>query len=91
MRNCFEIELQKSITLCNNRDKIGKIENVLIEKESKKSNNFWSGRTEGNIWTVIKKENDKVRDVVPVLINDAQGVTLFGEKIKNKEEIYETS
>jgi len=85
------IELQKNITLCNNRDKIGKIENILIEKESKKSNNFWSGRTEGNIWTIIKKENDKIRDVVPVLINDAQGITLFGEKIKNKEEIYETS
>ena len=39
----------------------------------------------------IKKQKEHIKDVVPVLINDAQGVTLFGEKIKNKEEIYETS
>jgi len=85
------IEFQKQITLFNNKNKVGKIENILIEKESKKSKFFWSGRTEGNIWTIIKKGSEKIRDVVPVLINDAQGVTLFGEKIKNKEEIYETS
>ena len=57
----------------------------------KKSDLFWSGRTEGNIWTIIKKNNEKIKDIVPVLINDAQGVTLFGEKIKNKEMLYEVS
>ena len=85
------IELQKNMTLLNNKSKIGKIEKILIEKESKKSQLFWSGRTEGNIWTIIKKNNENIKDIVPVLINDAQGVTLFGEKIKNKEEIYEIS
>ena len=85
------IQLQKNITLLNNKSKIGKIEKILIEKESKKSQLFWSGRTEGNIWTIIKKNNENIKDIVPVLINDAQGVTLFGEKIKNKEEIYEIS
>ena len=33
------------------------------------------------VWTVIKKNHENIKDIVPVLINDAQGVTLFGEKI----------
>ena len=40
---------------------------------------------------MFKKNNEKIKDIVPVLINDAQGVTLFGEKIKNKEMLYEVS
>ena len=85
------IELQKNVTLNVNKQMIGKVEKILIEKESKKSNMFWSGRTEGNIWTIIKKNNEKIKDIVPVLINDAQGVTLFGDKIKDKETLYEVS
>jgi len=83
------IEHQRKNSLMANRKQIGKIEKVLIEKDSKKSEHFWSGRTEGNIWTVIKKTDENIKDIVPVLINDAQGVTLFGEKIKNREENYE--
>ena len=67
------------------------MENILIEKDSKKSNLFWSGRTEGNIWTIIKKTDEKIKDIVPVLINDAQGITLFGDKIKNREKKYEVN
>ena len=85
------IELQKNITLEMNKNKIGSVEKVLIEKESKKSKLLWAGRTEGNIWTIIKKTNENIRDIVPVLINDAQGVTLFGENIKNKEKKYEVA
>jgi len=77
------IALQKKITLKNNQKKIGSIQHVLIEKESKKSTDFWSGRTDGNIWTVINKNNEHVKDIVPVRITDAKGVTLFGENINN--------
>ena len=28
---------------------------------------------------------------IPVIINDARGVTLFGENIKNKEKNYEVA
>ena len=77
------INLQRKITLSNNQKKIGTIQHVLIEKESKKSENYWSGRTDGNIWTVIEKNNEKIKDVIPVKITDAQGVTLFGENIKS--------
>ena len=77
------IDLQRKTTLNNNQRKIGTIQHVLIEKESKKSNQYWSGRTDGNIWTIIKKNNESIRDIIPVKITDAQGVTLFGENIKS--------
>ena len=35
------IQTQSEITLLQNKKKIGSIEYVLIEKESKKSENFW--------------------------------------------------
>jgi tRNA-2-methylthio-N6-dimethylallyladenosine synthase len=81
------INLQNKIRLEVNQNRIGSIQKVLIEKESKKSNLFWSGRTDGNIWTIIKKNNDHIKDIVDVLISDAQGVTLFGENINHKGEI----
>ena len=81
------IRLQNSIRLKVNKSKIGKIEKVLIEKNSKKSDLFWSGRTDGNIWTVIKKTDEKIKDIVDVLITDAKGVTLFGENINNRGQI----
>tara|TARA_B100001250_G_scaffold84244_1_gene69579 strand:- start:1421 stop:2797 length:1377 start_codon:yes stop_codon:yes gene_type:complete len=81
------IELQNSIRLKVNKSKIGKVEKVLIEKNSKKSDLFWSGRTDGNIWTVIKKTDEKIKDIVDVLITDAKGVTLFGENINNRGQI----
>lgn len=85
------IELQKNITLRVNQQKIGTVENILIEKESKKSNLFWAGRTEGNTWAIIKKGNEKVKDVISVYINDAQGVTLFGTNLKEKEKMHEVA
>ena len=59
----------------------------MIEKESKKSKDFWSGRTDGNVWTILKKSGESVGDIVDVVITDAQGVTLFGENINYKGEI----
>ena len=44
---------------------------------------FVLGRTEGNIWTIIKKTNEKIKDIVPVIVTDTKGVTLFAERINN--------
>ena len=81
------IVLQNSIRLKVNKSKIGKIEKVLIEKNSKKSDLFWSGRTDGNIVAIIKKTDEKIKDIVDVLITDAKGFTLFGENINNRGQI----
>ncbi len=51
---------------------------VLIEKESKKSNLQWSGRTSQNVVVVFPKENYKVGDFVDVKINDYTSATLIG-------------
>ena len=84
------IEIQKGITLKNYKNYIGSIQEIIIEKKSKKSKNNWVGRTEGNVWTVIKDNGEKIKDIVVVEITDAKGVTLFGKKI-DKEKFYEVT
>jgi tRNA-2-methylthio-N6-dimethylallyladenosine synthase len=53
----------------------------LIEKESKKSNLEWSGRTEQNTVAVFPKENYKVGDFVMVEITDCTSATLKGKAV----------
>ena len=84
------IEIQKGITLKNYKNYIGSIQEIIIEKKSKKSKNNWVGRTEGNVWTVIKDNGERIKDIVVVEITDAKGVTLFGKKI-DKEKFYEVT
>ncbi len=81
------ISLQKENSLRSNTHKIGKYFDVLIEKESKKSSNQWSGRTEGNTWVVFDKGSESIGDIVKIFIHDAKGVTLFGRHIQNKEVV----
>ena len=74
------IEFQQNISLMNNRKRIGLNFDVIIEKNSKKSNNQWAGRTDGNTWVIFDKNNiNKIGDMVSVNILDAQGITLFGK------------
>ena len=77
------IDLQKSHTLSRNEVYVGNIENVLIEKESKRNKNMWTGRTDSNKWVVFDKSGYSVNDIVPVLITDSRGITLHG-KISKK-------
>ena len=51
---------------------------VLIERESKKSKEQWSGRTSQNTVVVFPKENYKPGDFVDVKINDCTSATLIG-------------
>ena len=75
------INVQKKHTLELNSKKIGKVENVLIEKESKKSSNHWAGRTDSNEWVILEKNSSKIKDIIPVEIVDATGVILHGKKM----------
>ena len=54
---------------------------VLIERESKKSNEQWSGKTSQNIVAVFPKENYKVGDLVKVTVLDCTTATLIGEAV----------
>ena len=74
------IDLQLQNTLYQNKKLVGKTVKVLVEKVSKKSKYQWSGRTEGGIWVVFDKTNEKIGEIIDVNIDDARGVTLFGSR-----------
>jgi tRNA-2-methylthio-N6-dimethylallyladenosine synthase len=54
---------------------------VLVEKESKKSDAHWSGRNEHNSVVVFPKEHYKIGDFVLVKTNECTTATLIGEAI----------
>ena len=83
------IDLQQSHTLKANQRHIGKVLKVLVEKESKKSTMQWTGRTEGNMGVIFDKGNAQLKDIVDILIQDAKGVSLFGNRVLKKENIHE--
>jgi len=85
------IDLQQSHTLIANQHHIGKVLKVMVEKESKKSPQEWSGRTEGNMGVIFDKNDEQIKDIVNVLIQDAQGVSMFGNRVLEKEMIYEVN
>ena len=57
---------------------------VLIDKSSKKSNNFWSGRTSENNVVVFPKYNFSLGDIVNVEVQDCTTATLIGDVNKIK-------
>ncbi len=57
---------------------VGQIVEVLVEKDSKRSENDWSGRNSQNIVVVFPKENYKIGDFVNVKITDCTSGTLKG-------------
>ena len=54
---------------------------VLIERESKKSNEQWSGKTSQNIVVVFPKENYGIGELVYVKISDCTSATLIGTAV----------
>ncbi|MBC8306873.1 MAG: tRNA (N6-isopentenyl adenosine(37)-C2)-methylthiotransferase MiaB [Pelagibacterales bacterium] len=52
---------------------------VLIDKSSKKSNEYWSGRTSENNVVVFPKQNFSPGDIVDVTIENCTSATLIGK------------
>ncbi len=73
------IELQKSNTELRNQSYLNKVVKVLIEKRSKRNENKWAGRTESNKWVIFDRLDFNINDIVPVLITNTKGITLYGE------------
>ena len=73
------IKAQKQHTLIQNQKLVGDVEIVLVEKESKRSVEHWAGRTDSNKWVIFEKEDAQIRDLVPVQIKHAKGITLRGD------------
>ncbi|WP_335973967.1 tRNA (N6-isopentenyl adenosine(37)-C2)-methylthiotransferase MiaB [Gaetbulibacter jejuensis] len=75
------VALQQRHSLYRTQQETNKIVEVLIEKDSKKSSNHWSGRTQHNTVAVFPKEHYKIGDFVNVKITDCTTATLIGEAV----------
>ncbi|WP_127845197.1 tRNA (N6-isopentenyl adenosine(37)-C2)-methylthiotransferase MiaB [Psychroflexus aestuariivivens] len=75
------IDLQQKHSRFRTEQHLGKIQEVLIEKESKKSDLQWSGRNAQSTTVVFPKEHYKVGDYVMVEMKDCTSATLIGEAV----------
>jgi len=80
------IEKQQQHSRIRTQAFVGQTVCVLIEKESKRSNAHWSGRTTQNTVAVFPKKEYQIGDFVEVKITDCTSATLIGEasKISNR-------
>lgn len=76
------VELQKGISLQKNRGQIGRIVEVLVEGDAKKSSAQWMGRTDSNVTVVWDKNKARAKpgDLTLIKVQRASATTLFGEE-----------
>lgn len=75
------IQLQREHSAYRTKEYVNKQVEVLVERESKKSKENWSGRTSQNTTTVFPKEHYKPGDYVLVDIHDCTSATLIGKAV----------
>ena len=76
------IAVQRENGHIKTRQHLGKIEEVLIEGSSKKSDQDWMGRNSQNAVVIFTKGNYTIGDLVRVKITDCTSATLLGEAIE---------
>jgi tRNA-2-methylthio-N6-dimethylallyladenosine synthase len=72
---------QQEHSLYRTQEFVGQTVEVLIEKESKKSSEHWSGRNQQNTVVVFPKASFQVGDFVNVKIEDCTSATLIGKAV----------
>ncbi len=75
------ILVQNRMSQFKNSQYIGKTVKVLVEGNSKKSDQDWSGRNDQNVMVVFPKETYKPGDLVEVLVERSTTTTLIGKAI----------
>jgi tRNA-2-methylthio-N6-dimethylallyladenosine synthase len=75
------IALQQEHAFFRTQQHLGKVEEVLIEGVSKKSDKHWMGRNSQNTVVVFPKENYQKGEFVHVEIKDCTSATLLGEAV----------
>ena len=75
------IELQQKHSLHRNQQHLGKVEEVLIEGPSKRSDAHWMGRNTQNTVVVFPKEHYQAGTFVNVRIEDCTSATLLGTAV----------
>ncbi len=72
-------ELQKEISLDQNKRHIGEIHEILVEAPSKRNENEWYGRTDGNKMAIFRRTNEEAGDYIKVRITGAGPNSLKSE------------
>lgn len=72
------IDLQNRVSKAKNAARIGEISTVLVEGNSKKSEDDWMGRNDQNIVVIFPKEHYKKGDYVKVRIDRSTTTSLIG-------------
>ncbi len=75
------ILVQNRMSQFKNAQYIGKTVQVLVEGNSKKSDQDWAGRNDQNVMVVFPKESYKPGDLVEVLVERSTTTTLIGKAI----------
>lgn len=75
------VDAQRRHSASRTKAFVGKTTEVLIERESKKNPNEWSGRNEQSIVVVFPKEKYQIGDFVKVKITDFTSATLIGKAV----------
>ena len=76
------IAKQQELSLERNKLNVGKVEKVLIEGYSKRSNEYLQGRTSANKVAVFPTGDHEPGDYVHVLIEDCTAATLTGKVVE---------
>ncbi len=79
------IALQREHCQERTEQHLGKIQEVLVEGTSKKSDEYWMGRNSQNTVAVFPKEDYKVGDFVMVQMNSCTSATLIGQAISSSQ------
>jgi tRNA-2-methylthio-N6-dimethylallyladenosine synthase len=86
------IQLQQKISYEINQTLVGNEQIVLVEGTSKKSEDFFSGRTDTNKVVIIPKDDSiKVGTYIRVKINRATQATLFGDVVNSDSQLKQKS
>ena len=75
------VQLQQEHAKLSSEKYLDQTVEVLIEKESKRSDEHWAGRNQQNTMVVFPKENYKPGDYVNVHIDDCTSATLIGTAV----------
>ena len=75
------IALQNTLSVASNEQEVGKVREVLVEGESKRSDAQLCGRTSQNKMVVFDRGDHKAGEYVKVRITGCSAATLFGEEV----------
>ena len=73
------IELQKEISVERNQREVDQVRMSLVEGKSRRSDNIWRARTEGDKTVLFESDNVSPGEVVPIRIAEADAFTLHGK------------